>query len=224
MPLSFDSERYDMSTEPKLPPMPIIPGVKHWDLIREWGLQCFEVGRLAEAQRRGREIAAGIAECVRRGEEMDPTNTLPPLPEPYDRWSEPSFTADQMLAYGDARATHAVAQHPHALKEKIRSAESRIAELEAQIKAREVADAEIDALLQALIWREQFEPRQGEDSNERFERIGKNFYRETGFLRPGKDCVLHSCEERQAAWDAWMNAGRERVRAAIALANGRGVA
>lgn len=75
-------------------------------------------------------------------------------------------------------------------------------------------------LLEALEWREQFEPREGEDSNDRFERVAAAFYRDTGYLRPGKDCLMHSPEERQEAWDAWMEAGRARVRAAIAAARG----
>lgn len=74
----------------------------------------------------------------------------------------------------------------------------------------------VERLAEALEWREQFEPRDGEDSNERFERIAEVFRKETGYLRPGKDCRLHSPEERQAAWDAWMAAGRELCRLALA--------
>ena len=76
----------------------------------------------------------------------DTTNALPPVPaHPWKvlGWDEREIHAIQQ--YGDARAAHAVAQCPHALKEKIRSAEARIAELEAQIKASEVTDAEIEA-------------------------------------------------------------------------------
>lgn len=75
-------------------------------------------------------------------------------------------------------------------------------------------------LLEALQWREQFEPREGEDVNERFERIAAVFYRETGHLRPGKDCSMESMDVRQAAWDEWMEAGRAKARAAIAKALG----
>ncbi|RYF07990.1 MAG: hypothetical protein EOO31_04415 [Comamonadaceae bacterium] len=75
-------------------------------------------------------------------------------------------------------------------------------------------------LLEALVWREQFERRPGEDSNETFERIGEVFHRETGYLRPGKDCCFNPHEIRQQAWDEWMNAGRAKVRAAIAKATG----
>jgi hypothetical protein len=80
--------------------------------------------------------------------------------------------------------------------------------------------ASVPELLAALVWREQFERRQGESSVDQFERVAENFHRETGILRPGKDCVLHSYEDRQAAWDAWMAVGLERVRAAIARATG----
>lgn len=76
------------------------------------------------------------------------------------------------------------------------------------------------ALLEALVWREQFEPREGEGANERFERIAEAFHRETGHLRPGKDCRVEPIEVRQQAWDDWMEAGRVRVRAAIAKATG----
>lgn len=75
--------------------------------------------------------------------------------------------------------------------------------------------ARVDVLTEALAWREQFEPRAGEDANERFERIAEAFYRETGHLRPGKDCCIESNEVRQEAWDAWMEAGRARIRAAL---------
>lgn len=102
-------------------------------------------------------------------------------------------------------------------------AEARDAMWAAQVKALRV-DAEryrfsvVPELLEALVWREQFEPRDGEDSTARFDRIADVFYRETGHLRPGKDCRLESPEVRQAAWDEWMEAGRVRVRAAILAA------
>jgi len=75
-------------------------------------------------------------------------------------------------------------------------------------------------LLAALVWREQFEPREGEDVNARFERVAEAFHRDTGYLRPGKDCRLNSLEDQQAAWDAWMEAGRSQARAAVAKATG----
>lgn len=75
-------------------------------------------------------------------------------------------------------------------------------------------------LLAALVWREQFEAREGEGSNDRFERIAEIFLRETGYLRPGKDCRVESMEVRQQAWEEWLRAGTERARAAIAKATG----
>ena len=53
-------------------------------------------------------------------------------------------------------------------------------------------------------------------------RIAALFYRETGYLRPGKDCRQHSHEERMRVWDEWLAAGRARVRTAIAKAGGEG--
>lgn len=75
-------------------------------------------------------------------------------------------------------------------------------------------------LLEALMWREQFERRSEESAVETFERVAEVFYRETGHLAPGKDCCLTSPEVRQQAWDEWMSAGRARVRAAITKATG----
>ncbi len=75
-------------------------------------------------------------------------------------------------------------------------------------------------LLEALIWREQFEAREGEGSNDRFERVAEIFYRETGYLRPGKDCRVEPMEVRQQAWEEWLRAGNERARAAISHATG----
>ncbi len=46
--------------------------------------------------------------------------------------------------------------------------------------------------------------REDEDANTCFERIASWFYKETGYLRPGKDCRIHSYEERQAVWEPWI--------------------
>ena len=75
-------------------------------------------------------------------------------------------------------------------------------------------------ILAALRWREQFEARDGEGSNDRFERVAEIFHRDTGYLMPGKDCRVNSMEERQQAWEEWLRAGSERARAAIAKATG----
>jgi len=75
-------------------------------------------------------------------------------------------------------------------------------------------------LLEALQWMEMFHPRDGEDSNARFERIAEVFHRDTGYLRPGKDCRVHSSDVRQLAWDAWLESNTSKARAAIAKALG----
>lgn len=43
-----------------------------------------------------------------------------------------------------------------------------------------------------------------------FEAVGQHFYRDTGYLRPGKDDCrgVHSDDERRAAFDKW-NRGEE---------------
>lgn len=88
---------------------------------------------------------------------------------------------------------------------------------------REDVDAELasvrasrDALALALRWMEQFHAQPGEGANERFERIGEIFYRATGYLRPGKDCRLHSMEEREQAWDQWIAENLASARAVLA--------
>lgn len=45
--------------------------------------------------------------------------------------------------------------------------------------------------------------RPNEDSNQIFERIAADFKRDTGYLRPGKDCQTHSREERNEKWEKW---------------------
>jgi hypothetical protein len=77
-----------------------------------------------------------------------------------------------------------------------------------------------DKLIAALNWFVMLQPLPVEGPNERFERIAEVFHRATGYLRPGKDCVMHSMEERQAAWDAWITEGVELGRSAIKAAEG----
>lgn len=82
------------------------------------------------------------------------------------------------------------------------------------------AREKFEALREALAWYEQFSPREGEGHNERFERIGDVYYRETGWLRPGKSMSMesgHSMEEQQAEWDEWLAGGHAKARAALAL-------
>lgn len=69
--------------------------------------------------------------------------------------------------------------------------------------------------LEALKRNMMFQLREGEDYNDAFERVADTFYQETGYLRPGKDCCLHSPEVREAVWDEWLDANRAIARAAI---------
>ena len=68
----------------------------------------------------------------------------------------------------------------------------------------------------ALEFYTMFEDRPDEDPNEKFERIGKVFFKETRYLRPGKDCRLHSNEERQAVWDRWRDGKAVRAKDILA--------
>lgn len=81
-----------------------------------------------------------------------------------------------------------------------------------------VAAPDLYAALQSVI--EFFPLTPDEGSTERFERIADTFRRETGYLRPGKDCRLHSDEEREAQWDKWHAARITAARAALAKARG----
>ena len=67
----------------------------------------------------------------------------------------------------------------------------------------------------AIAGLEMFFERSGEDSMDRFERIAAVFRKETGFLRPGKDCVMHEPEVRQAAYDAWVQRKLEDARRVV---------
>lgn len=69
---------------------------------------------------------------------------------------------------------------------------------------------------EALAGLEQFYRREGEDSNDAFERVAGVFYAETGYLRPGKDCRLSDPEDRQGVWDKWVASKVTAARAALA--------
>lgn len=73
-----------------------------------------------------------------------------------------------------------------------------------------------DKTRKALGWFEMFYRRDGEDSNDCFERVAAVFHRDTGYLRPGKDCRMHSCEERAEAWNQWVAKNLAAARAALA--------
>lgn len=47
-------------------------------------------------------------------------------------------------------------------------------------------------------------------SSDHFEAIGQHFYRDTGYVRPGKDCRFRSREERQEVFDWWNQATAAR--------------
>lgn len=59
---------------------------------------------------------------------------------------------------------------------------------------------------------------------ETFERIAEQFHRETGYLRPGKDSVLHSREEREPVWSTWVDLKNAELDAQImrAIAKAKG--
>lgn len=78
--------------------------------------------------------------------------------------------------------------------------------------------SKVEAALRGL---ETFFERPGEDSLERFERVAEEFRRDTGYLRPGKDCVRHDPEVRQAAYDKWVAGRLAAARAAIRAEAGK---
>lgn len=43
------------------------------------------------------------------------------------------------------------------------------------------------------------------DARAEFEAIGQHFYRDTGFIRPGKDCRKHDIGLRQMMFENWNN-------------------
>lgn len=75
-------------------------------------------------------------------------------------------------------------------------------------------------LYEALNGLEPLFGRPHENSLERFERIAAQFYRETGFLAPGKDAPAAGgqpdIEERRQRYDAWIDAKVAKARAALA--------
>ncbi len=58
----------------------------------------------------------------------------------------------------------------------------------------------------------------GEDVVDLFERIAEQFRRDTGYLRPGKDCRLYSYEERGKVWDKWVTKMNDELDEEIATA------
>jgi hypothetical protein len=84
---------------------------------------------------------------------------------------------------------------------------------EATIAARDKRIAELTAGLGDLVM---FYRLSGEDALDHFERVAEQFYRDTSYLRPGKDCRLHGDEVRRAKWDEWVDAKVARARALLA--------
>lgn len=78
-----------------------------------------------------------------------------------------------------------------------------------------LAEGREKALREALedILRGAWDP--DESDLEFYERVAEEFYRATGYMRPGKDdrSNSHTPEERQKRWGEWI---RERARARIA--------
>ena len=74
-------------------------------------------------------------------------------------------------------------------------------------------------LLAALEGIEVLWARPGEDINAAFERVADIFHRETGYLHPGKDCVINPPEVRRAVFDSWIASKRDVARAAIGKAH-----
>lgn len=80
----------------------------------------------------------------------------------------------------------------------------------------------VDArVAKSLEWFVMFHRKDGEDHNECFERVAEVFYKDTGYLRPGKDCRCNSEEERGEAWDEWVARHLSEARAAIDAARSK---
>ena len=80
---------------------------------------------------------------------------------------------------------------------------------------RNASHAELLGALRTLLLFFQFED---EDALEHFEILATFFQDETGYLRPGKDCAVHSPEKRREVWDKWVTAKTIEARAVLAKA------
>lgn len=80
---------------------------------------------------------------------------------------------------------------------------------------------QLEAALQGLL---ELYAMPGESNVDRFERVAAMFYRETGWLAPGKDNSAAACgdddsyEHRRAAWEKWYESRANAARAALAKA------
>lgn len=87
--------------------------------------------------------------------------------------------------------------------------------IEENARAARSTSGDVERLRDALAGLEMLYERPGEDSIEQFERIGDVFYKQTGYLRPGKDCRLHDPDVRSAVWRKWIDAKIDAARAAL---------
>jgi hypothetical protein len=80
-------------------------------------------------------------------------------------------------------------------------------------------------LYEALVDLEELFARDGESSNDRFERVAALFLRDTGVLAPGKDDPFSGLVdvERRDRFEAWYARRAERARAALASATPKAV-
>ena len=94
-------------------------------------------------------------------------------------------------------------------------------EIVARYEQAHALEVENEALKDALTWTIAFFLLPHEGWKDHFERLGEVFRKETGYLRPGKDESPqsgHTYEERQAAWDKWVD---DHVAAARKLLEGK---
>lgn len=90
-------------------------------------------------------------------------------------------------------------------------------EIQANARLIEAAPDGYEAAKEALAWI--WDP--DADANDEFERIAAEFYRETGYLRPGKDAPFRANADpnydakRAAEWEWWRTSRARKVRAAL---------
>ena len=85
-------------------------------------------------------------------------------------------------------------------------AREELAATASSIEAMLEAVSVINKLAGALVGLVPFFRSPGVDELEHFETLAAIFHNETGYLRPGKDCVVHDPETRRKAWDEWVEA------------------
>ena len=83
------------------------------------------------------------------------------------------------------------------------------------VAERDAALAETAKLREAVLWTTAMFKYPDEGALEAFERVGDLFFRETGYLRPGKSCLIHDHDVRQAAFDEWFAGKLAAARALV---------